>query len=147
MRTLTTQDARATGSDGRSLGSLFKELRDGLMRLVRQELELARAELAESVRSVARHAGLLGAGVAVGLLGAMAVVAALGIGAAVLLDLWLPVAVAIWLGPLLVGVILLLVSMGMVQAGRSRLGGDSLRPRLTEKTLKENREWIRDRLT
>jgi hypothetical protein len=56
----------------RSLGELLKQLSQETTQLVHQELELAKAELAQKGRQAGAGAGLFGAAGAIGLLGAAA---------------------------------------------------------------------------
>jgi hypothetical protein len=97
-------------ADGRSTAELVQHAGEQLSRLVRSELALARAELADK----GKHAGL-----GVGLFGASGLVALYGLGALVLAAIaGLAEAVPAWLSALIVGVALFLLAGGMVLMGR-----------------------------
>jgi hypothetical protein len=100
-------------ADGRSTAELVQLAGDQLSRLVRDELALAKAELADK----GRHAGL-----GVGLFGASGLVALYAIGALVLAAIaGLAEAVPAWLSALIVGVALLLVAGAMMLMGRRQV--------------------------
>jgi putative superfamily III holin-X len=97
-------------ADGRSTAELVQQAGEQLSRLIRDELALARAELAEK----GRHAGL-----GVGLFGASGLVALYALGALVLAAIaGLAEAVPAWLSALIVGVALLLLAGLMTLLGR-----------------------------
>lgn len=96
-------------TDGRSTAELVHDAGEQLSRLVRDELALARAELADK----GRHAGL-----GVGLFGTGGMFALYGVGALVLAAIaGLAEAVPAWLSALIVGVVLLLVAGGLALLG------------------------------
>src|SRR5687767_11823412 len=84
------------------LTHLFRDLSDDVRRLVRQEVELAKAELGETAQRYAKRAASLA--VAGGLLffASLALLAAFMYGLTALLDTFLPLGLAVWLAPLLV---------------------------------------------
>ena len=106
--------ASVNGSaDGRSTAELVQLAGEQLSRLVRDELALAKAELAAK----GRHAG-----VGVGLFGGSGLVVLYGLGALVLAAIaGLAEAVPAWLAALIVGVALLLVAGLMVLLGRRQV--------------------------
>lgn len=134
-------------SDGRSIGDLLGDLRSDASRLINQEVELAKTELKESAQKVARDAALVGAGAYVLHLAAIGLTIALCAGLYVLTDLVTPQWAAVWLGPLAAAMLLGAIGAAMVQAGRNKLRTARLSPDLTRETMKENKEWIREKLT
>ena len=122
----------------RSLGELFGKLSTELTTLVRQELELARAELAEKGKQVGKGAGLLsGAGV-VGLLAGGALTAAI----VAALDL----AMATWLAALIVAVVYGAVAVLLALQGKGRIQEATPPvPEQTVDTVKEDVAWAKTR--
>ena len=52
-----------------------------------------------------------------------------------------------WLGPLLVGVVVAIVGYAFVHSAISTFREESLTPRITLETLRENKEWLKDQIT
>ncbi|GAA3020026.1 MULTISPECIES: phage holin family protein [Streptosporangium] len=119
-----------------SLGQLVGEIGEDLSRLVRQELQLAKAELREEAGKAGKAAGLLGgagfAGYMVALLLTLAVVFGLGN----VMDLG-------W-AALIVAVIWAVVGAVLYTTGRARLREVQPKPERTVETLKEDAQWARD---
>jgi hypothetical protein len=99
--------------DDQSTAELVQHASEQITRLVRDELALARAELAEKGRHAGMGAGLLGGGglVALYAVGVLIIAAVLGL-AVVMPD---------WLAALIVGVVLLLVAGIMALTGRQQV--------------------------
>jgi uncharacterized membrane protein YqjE len=133
--------------DGRSIGELLGELRDDASSLLRQEVELAKSELKESAQRVFRDIAILAVGGLILVLASIAITIGLSAGMYVLIDLVAPEWAAMWLGPLAAALILGAVGAILIQVGRKRLRGERLSPDLTKETMKENKEWIREKLT
>ncbi|WP_447007549.1 phage holin family protein [Saccharothrix isguenensis] len=132
----TPVDATApqTG-DEPSLGELVGELTSDLSRLMRQELELAKAEIRQEAGKAGKAAGMLGAA---GFAGYMT---------AVLLSLALVFALASFMGlgwaALVVAVLWAIAGAILFSTGRARLREVSPKPERTIETLKEDAEWAR----
>jgi hypothetical protein len=95
-------------NDGeRPLGELVQDLSRQTSTLIRQEMRLAQAELAEKGRHAGRGAGMFGGAGIVALYGAGALVAAAVLGLATVLEPWIAAA-AIGAGLLLIAGILAL---------------------------------------
>ena len=109
----------------RSVGELVAQATEQLSELVRQEVRLAKEELAQKGRRAGRGGGLLGAAGAVAYVGLMALA---GTGAAAL-SLVLPV----WAAALIVTAVLFAVAGVLGWTGRSQLGRAA--PALPEQTL------------
>jgi uncharacterized membrane protein YqjE len=118
------------------LGELVKELASQTSTLVRQELDLAKAEMTQK----GREAGAAGA-----MFGAAGVVALLGL---IALTLMLIAALAtgmdVWLAALVVSFVYLAIAGGLALTGRSRLrkAGPPL-PEETIETVKEDVRWAK----
>lgn len=121
-------------------GELVREVADDVQMLVRKELELARVELTEGIKTQLKGAGLIAIAVLAALPGLLFLVTAL----ALVLPRWLPISRAA--GFAVVGGALLLFTVGGIVAGigvvRSR------RPSIgtTVETVKEDVRWARERL-
>ncbi|HEY8453562.1 MAG: phage holin family protein [Micromonosporaceae bacterium] len=96
-----------------STAELVQHASEQISRLVRDEIELARAEL----RDKGRHAGM-----GAGLFGAGGLVALYGVGALVLAVIFLlALVMPDWVAALIVGVVLLALAGGLALAGRGQV--------------------------
>jgi hypothetical protein len=118
-----------------SLGELVGELAEDLSRLMRQELELAKAEIRQEAKKAGKATGMLaGAGFAgymTAVLLSLAAVFALG---AVMPLGWAALIVAALWG---------IAGFVLFSTGRTRLREVSPKPERTVETLKEDVEWAR----
>jgi hypothetical protein len=139
------RDARTRES--RSLADLFRELANEGRTMVRQEAILAKAEVMQNVKSMARHAAMIAAGGAVAYAGFLAIVSALSLGLFVLMT-WagIGLGVSLWLGPLIVGIIVAIAGYAMLRSGLNRLQNDDLVPERTTETMRENAQWMQERM-
>lgn len=122
--------------DDRSLGELFSELASDTSNLVRQELNLARAEMTQKATAAGRDAGMIAAGGVLAHTALLVLVAAL----VAVLDIFMP----IWLSALIVGVVLAIVGYVLIRQGLEALKRIDPKPQQTIETLKEDKEWIKD---
>jgi hypothetical protein len=134
VRIPTVQERR----EDRGLGDLFGEFSNQTATLVRQELELARAEMQAKAATAARSVGLIGTG------GVVLHAAFLAVVIAAIAFLTSAFDLDVWLSALLVGVVLALVGFLLIQQGRSALARTSLAPERTLRTLKDDAEWARE---
>ena len=120
----------------RPLGEVAKELTSDVSLLVRQEIELAKAEMAAKARTAALGLGLLGGAGVVALCAAGAVTAFL----ILVFSLFLPH----WLAALLVGLCLAVVASVLLKQGKERIddAGKPV-PEQTIETVKEDMEWVK----
>src|SRR2546423_12278962 len=136
--TSDTQDGIGVEARDQGLGDLVKELSGQVSTLVRQEVELAKVELAEKGRKAGASAGLLGgAGIA----------ALLTLGTlTALLILALDTAMPAWAAALVVLVIWDAVAVALAVIGRKkqREVGTPM-PEKTVETVKEDVQWLRSR--
>src|SRR5919206_4783820 len=122
----------------RPVGELVKQLADQTSTLVRQEIDLAKAELTLKGREAGRGAGLYGAAGVVGLLAAGALTA--------FLIMLLDGALANWLSALVVGIALALIAAVLAAIGRNRIRAAAPPlPEQTVETVKEDVEWAKTR--
>lgn len=127
----------------RGFGALLRDLADGGSKLLRAEVKLARLELA----SVAATVGIGTAQVALG--GVMLLLGGLSLAAAVVLvagDQWLPRDLY-WLAALLVLLVTGIFAALFARRGLRALSPSRLMPDQTVQTLKEDKEWLKQRLT
>jgi hypothetical protein len=130
-----------------TIGRLFKDLATDSRALIQQEIELAKAEMSEKASVYARNAAYLAIGGLVLYAGLLALIAAGCIGLVVALDISLETSTAIWLGPLLVGAVVALVGYAFVQKAFSTFKSETLAPRKTIDSIRENTEWLKEQVT
>src|SRR6476661_2280308 len=122
----------------RPLGELVKQLAEQTSTLVRQEVDLAKAEVAQKGQQAGKGAGLLGAAALIGLLAAGALTAFL----IMLLDGALPN----WLSALIVAVVFAAIAAALALQGRNRIRAATPPvPEQTIETVKEDVEWAKTR--
>jgi hypothetical protein len=119
-----------------SLGELFSDLSRGMSALVRQEVDLARTELTTKASKVGKDVGFLAVGGAVLYAGLLTLIATAVIA--------LAYAIPWWLSALIVGVVVSAAGYALVQRGLSALKQESLAPKQTLTTLKEDAQWAKD---
>lgn len=122
--------------DERSLGDLFAELANETTTLVRQEIQLAKAEMTQKATSAGRDVGMIGAGGALAYAGLLALIAALIIG----LGRFMPM----WLSALIVGIVVIGIGYALIQRGLTALKHIDPTPQQTIQTLKEDKEWAKE---
>jgi len=126
--------------DERSLGDLFSDLSRETTTLVRQEVQLAKAELTQSATEAARGIGMMVAGGAVAYAGLLFLLLAIVFG---LIEAgW-----DAWLSALVVGLVVVAVGAILVLRARESLKPANLAPRRTVETLKEDQEWAKEQIT
>jgi uncharacterized membrane protein YqjE len=123
----------------RPLGELLKQLSEETTRLVHQEIELAKAELAEKGRQAGMGAGLFGAAGVVGFLALAALTTCL--------ILALDGAMPAWLAALLVAVAYGAVAAVLALRGRAKVRQATPPvPEQTIETVKEDVQWARTQM-
>jgi len=120
-----------------STGDLVREISEQTTNLVRQEMELAKAELSQKGKVVGAGAGMLGGAALVGLL-------ALGVLTALILSL-LDKAMDFSLAALIVTLVYAAAAAVLAMAGRDRIKqGMPPAPEETVETVKEDVQWARN---
>ena len=132
--------ADGNGADARdqSISELVKDLAGETSTLVRQEIDLAKAEMTERGKRAGKGAGMLGAAALVGLLAAGALTACL----IAALDL----AMATWLAALIVTVVFGAIAAVLGMAGRKQI--QEAAPPVPEQAIdsvKEDVQWAKTR--
>jgi uncharacterized membrane protein YqjE len=126
---------RTAGADDPSIGDLLSAISSDVSQLVRDEIELAKAEIKQESTKAGKAVGMLGgagyAGHLVLLLGSLTVIFALGN----VMDIaWAALIVtAVWA----------VVAAVLYTTGRKRLRTVNLKPEQTMETLKEDARWAR----
>ena len=139
------RDERA--KDDRSLGQLLKELTSETTTLLKQEVNLAKTEMSEKASRVGTNLGSLALGGGVAFLGALALLAAAVYGLTSILDQFMSLGVAVWLAPLIIGLILAAVGYSLVNKALETLKRESLAPQRTTQSLQENKEWLKEKIS
>jgi hypothetical protein len=122
----------------RPIGELLKQLSEETTTLVRQELDLAKAEVAEKGKKAGTGAGMFGGAGVAAFLGLGAITAA----AIAALDL----AMATWLAALIVGLIWLAVAGVLALQGRNKVQEATPPvPEQATESVKEDVEWAKTR--
>jgi len=122
----------------RPLGDLVKQLAEQTSTLVRQEVDLAKAEVAQKGQQAGKGAGLLGGAAVIGLLAAGALTA--------FLIMLLDGALANWLAALVVAVVFGAIAAILALQGRNRIrAATPAKPEQTVETVKEDVEWAKTR--
>lgn len=126
-------DGNGAGNEA-PVGELLKRLGQDTGTLVKQEITLAKLELRESVKGLAKDAGKLGAAAGLGLFGGFALLAFVIIGLGDLINNY-------WLSALIVAVLLLGAAAVLAKGAMKHMQKNSLAPEETVQTLKEDQRW------
>jgi len=135
----------SSGNEGmelreRPLGEVARDLTRDISLLVRQEVELAKSEMAKKGRVAAPGLGMIGGAGVAALTAAGALTAFLILALSIVLDEWL--------AALIVGVALAGAAYVLAKRGKERVeeAGSPL-PEQTIETVKEDMEWAKTRAT
>ena len=115
---------------------LLKRFGQDASTLVRQEITLAKLELRESVKGLAKDAGKLGTAAGLGLFGGFALLAFVIIGLGDLINNY-------WLSALIVAVLLLGAAALMAKGALDHIKKNGLKPEETVQTLIEDQRWAK----
>lgn len=125
--------------DDPSLGELFSRLAQETTTLVRQEVQLAQAELKQSARQAGRGIASLLVGGAIAYAGFLAILAAIILGL-------IETGMSWWLSALIVGVVVIIIGAALIMRARAGLQPENLAPTETIESLKEDREWVQEQI-
>ncbi|MHB0775190.1 phage holin family protein [Halomonas sp. WWR20] len=122
------------GRNDSSIGSVISSLTNDMTTLVRQEIDLAKAEMSQNMKQ------------------AMGGIAAIAVAGAVLMGGFLVLlfaavyalsnVLAPWLAALIVGVVVMVIGFIMVQSGRKKLQAQSLMPSRTMSSVKRDEDTV-----
>ena len=118
-----------------SLGELFGRVTSDLSALVRQEMQLAKVEIRQEVRTAGKAGGLLGGGAFAGYVALLFISVAI----ALLLGLVMPN----WLAFLIVGALYGIGAAVLLSKGRKEMANVDPVPHQTVETLKEDVQWAK----
>lgn len=134
-----------TGKEDRSFTALLSDLTRELATLVRQEVQLTKAELTEKVSQAGSGASSLAVGGAISFAGFLVLLIAAVIG---LNEIMEPISRTYpWLSPLIVGLIVLIIGFVLLQKGRSNLKAKNLTLHKTGESLRKDRQFVRDEVS
>jgi len=126
----------STEARERPIGELVKDLSSQTSTLVRQEIDLARAELQEKGKLAGKGAGMLGAAA----IAALLALGALTAGLVALLD----TAMATWVAALIVMALWAIVAFVLAKAGQKALKSATPPAPQTVETVKEDIQWAKN---
>jgi MFS family permease len=129
----STTERTSTGASEPSLAELIKQLSEQSSRLARQEVELAKAEMAVKGKRAGIGAGMFGGAGALGFYGLGALVAAAVLG--------LATAVAAWLAALIVAAVLAAIAGILALQGKTKV--EQATPPIPEAATESVKEDVR----
>ena len=126
-----------------SIGNLLKDLRDEVMIMIRQQIELAKSETNEKISSLLKNSGVLFAGGLVLFTGFLFLIAGLTfLGYQGLLAAGVSAGIAMWLMPIITAVIVGGIGVVLVMRSIDVFKHTSFTPNKTVRSLKEDQQWI-----
>jgi Putative Actinobacterial Holin-X, holin superfamily III len=131
-----------------NLVNLLKKLRDDTTTLVRDEISLAKTEISETVATTSRNVGYLAAGALVAYAALLLILQGLSL---MLREQFIlrgmSEANANLLGFLIIGVVVGMIGAVLMMKALNTLKTESLTPTKTAETLKEDKEWVQDKVS
>ncbi|GAA5177548.1 phage holin family protein [Modicisalibacter zincidurans] len=117
--------------EGNSLGSLISTVTQEVTALIRNEVELAKAEIRQKTSQLGTGIGSVAAGGGVLLCGFLVLLASAVFGLNIVVQ-------AMWLSTLIVGAIVVIVGFIMLQGGKKKLKATNLTPDRTMASLQKD---------
>jgi len=136
MQTSRVFEPRAQNLPRESFGELLGDLANNSAALVRDEIELARQEMAEKVTELRSGVTTAATGFVIGLVALLTLTAAAVIGLAQL--------VGAGYSALIIGAVLAIAGVITASTGLGQIKRTRLKPRQTIETLEENKEWLKE---
>ena len=131
---------RQAKADGKPLMGLFSDLWRETSVLVRDEAELAKAELSQKVSQMGTGAAELAIAGGVMFAGFLVLLfAAVGV-----LDMIIDSPHAVWLAPLIVGAIVMIVGYVLLRRGRHNVSAEGLAPGRTLQSLRDDAQLAKE---
>lgn len=134
-----------TPPDNRSVTSLLSDLTQEVTTLVRQELQLAKAEASEKVSQVESGISSIAAGGAVAFGGFLVLLHAAIYGLADILDDSYDIP-QLWIASIIVGVIVLIIGYALLKNGQSDFKAKNLKPHKTAKSLRKDKDMAKEEI-
>lgn len=128
-----------TPPDNRSITSLLSDLAREVTTLVRQELQLAKAEASEKVSQVESGISSIAAGGAIIFGGFLVLLHAAVFGLSIILG-------SLWLSSLIIGVVVLIIGYALLKKGQSNLRAKNLAPHKTARSLREDKDMAKEEM-
>jgi hypothetical protein len=130
-----------------SIAGLLHNLRDLTTTLLRQEVQLAKAEVGEKVSSLGRDVAQIAIGGVIAFAGALLLLFGISdLVGSLLLRAGLDADVAQWVARLAVGLIVALVGGLLLLKAKKAMSRESLVPEKTVETLKQDKQWAQNKL-
>ncbi|MDX6752325.1 phage holin family protein [Geminicoccaceae bacterium 1502E] len=123
----------------RSVGDLLRSLADDVIRLIRDEIALARAEAGDKLHQMVMAVVSIIGGSLVAFAALLILLFALVFGLANHMPLWL--------AALIVGGVVAIIGMVMVKAGASALSATSLAPDRTARNLRKDMDLVKEQVS
>ncbi|MDW5375894.1 phage holin family protein [Halomonas sp. HP20-15] len=117
--------------EGSSFGSLISNVTQEITALIRNEVELAKAEMRQKASQLGMGVGSIAAGGGVLLCGFLVLLASAVFGLNIVVQ-------AMWLSALIVGAIVVIVGFIMLQGGKKKLKATNLTPDRTMASLQKD---------
>ena len=133
-----TVDPNDRGALEPTIGELVRDLASETTTLVRQEVLLAKVEMADKARIAVRDAGQIAAGGAIAHAGFLIVLASIVVA--------LADAMPVWVAALIVGIVALAAGLLLARAGMLRMKRIDLTPQETAHSLKEDKLWLKEQV-
>lgn len=135
-------ETRRRNNGLRGPAEIIRELRDDVVLLLRQEMQLLRTEMREKVSKVTRNSIYLAVGALVGYAAFVFLLqaAAYGIHAALSETLLDPLQ-SIWISNLIIGTGTGLLALVLILGARATIRKESLKPEKTIETMRGNSQW------
>jgi Protein of unknown function (DUF1469). len=131
-----------------SIVYLLKKLRDDTTTLVRDEISLAKTEISEKIASTSRNVGYLAVGALVAYAALILFLQGIGL---LLRDLFISggmnQASASLLGFLIVGGVIGIIGALLIVKALNTLKKEPLTPTKTAETLREDKEWVQNKVS
>jgi len=134
--------------DSRSLMDLIKDLRDETVKLLRQEMILAKTETTEKLSRAGRNAASLAVGGVIAYAGLMFLLIAATVGLYVgLVAAGVSHATSGWLAPLIIGGIVTIIGAVMVQKALHTFRNESFDLERTKASVAADKDWITNKVS
>jgi len=132
----------------RSLADLMRELREETTTLFKQEIALAKTEMAEKATKATRNVAAMAVGGAIAYAGFIIILVALSVLATLGLErAGLAQTTAEWVGPGLIGLAAALIGYLLLWKAKANLSEESFAPEKTIQSLKEDKQWTQEKLS
>ena len=132
--------------DGRSVVDLLRELSTDTGTLIRQEMDLVKAEMREKFAVYQKGMVSIGIGAALLLAALMTGLWAVNSGLTALLAQFMDLEIAVWLSPLMLTIALAAFGWSMVKGGTARMSSEGLVPDRTTTSLREDKRWAQAKM-